>query len=169
MYPAIPPRPGYPPPLRLPERPDEAEPPAGALRQSLSEYDRRLGLGATGPILSSARQVAQSEWVTGEATLEVIADRSGLVRSVRVVNASQDTDGWRRYAEELQAAPASNLRLPEEARGVWTLIFVRAANERATGSHAWWSPGVAFTFDLSNIASKKTRTVHSHVLSEVWF
>jgi hypothetical protein len=169
MYPAIPARPGRPPPLRLPERPDDLMPPAGGLRQSLSEYDRQIGLGGTGPVVSLAREVGMSEWVTGEATIAVVVDRSGVIRSARLVDASRDTAGWRRYTEKLGQSARSGMRLPEQARGAWALLYVRIDNERPTGRERWWSPGVAITFDLSNAGSRKVRSVHPRVLGEVWF
>jgi hypothetical protein len=164
----VPALPGQPPPLRLPERPDEAQAPAGAVRQSLSELDRRLGLGSAGPVVSAARDVAQSEWVTGTALIEVIADRTGRIQSVRVVGASTDPDGWRRYAEELRGAQRSGMRLPETSRGLWTLLELRAQNELSSGHQRWWAPGV-FLFEIADVNAHRMRTVHTKVLSEVWF
>jgi hypothetical protein len=161
--------PGRPAPRRLPERPDEVVPPAGELRQSLSEYDRRMGLGGAGPIVSAAREVAQREWVTGQATIEIIADRSGTIQSARVVGVSRDEDGWRRYAAELRGSARGGMRLPETARGVWTLLAVRIGNERTSGHRYWWSPGAWLSFDLADVNARRVRTVHTQVLSEIWF
>jgi len=102
----------------------------GALRQSLSEFDRQLGLGGSGPLVSAAREVAMSEWVTGEATFEILVDRSGMIQSARIVDASRDAAGWRRFGEELKSSsPRPGMRLPERARGVWTLLYVNVDNE----------------------------------------
>jgi hypothetical protein len=154
----------------LPERPDEVEPPAGALRQSLSEFDRQLGLGGSGPLVSAAREVAMSEWVTGEATFEVLVDRSGMIQSARLVDASRDAAGWRRFGEELKSSsPRSGMRLPERARGVWTLLYVNVDNELTSGHRRWWAPGAVLTFDIADVHARRVRTVHTHVLGEVWF
>jgi hypothetical protein len=165
----VPALPGRPAPTRLPERPDEVQPPAGDTRQSLSELDRRVGLGGAGPVITAARQIAQSEWVTGRATLEIMADREGRIRSVRVVEASRDTDGWLRYGQELRTAQQSGMRLPEEARGIWMLLEVRIDNELSSGHRNWWAPGLVFFFDLADVNARRLRTVHTQVLSEVWF
>jgi hypothetical protein len=164
----VPSQPGRPAPFRLPERPDEVQAPAGGFRQSLSELDRRHGLGGSGPIVSAARDVAQSEWVTGHALLAVMTDRTGRIQSVAVVESSGDVDGWRRYADELKASHGSGMRLPEQARGVWTLLDVRVGNELSSGHRRWWAPG-AFIFDIADVNAHRQRTVHTQVLGEVWF
>jgi hypothetical protein len=160
---------GRPAPFRLPERPDEAEPPAGGFRQSLSELDRRLGLGSAGPIVTAARQLAQSEWMTGRATLAILADRTGRIQSVRVVDSSGDVDGWRRYSEELRGAERAGMRLPEQARGLWTLLDIRVTNELSSGHTRWWAPGLIFNFELADVNARRLRTVHTQVISEVWY
>ena len=60
------------------------------------------------------------------------------------------------------------MRLPETARGLWTLLEVHAENEPSSGHQRWWAPGV-FVFDIADVNSHRVRTVHTKVLSEVWF
>jgi hypothetical protein len=160
---------GRPAPLRLPERPDEVAPPAGGFRQSLSELDRRMGLGSAGPIITAARQVAQSEWVTGHALLAIMADRTGQIRSVSVLDSSIDADGWLRYANKLRTEQRPGMRLPEQARGAWVLLAVRVNNDLSSGHTHWWSPGLTFNFEIADINARRVRTVSTQVVSEVWF
>jgi hypothetical protein len=168
-FPALPTRPVPPAPLALPERPDGNTPPAGGLRQALAEYDRQLGLGRTSPIVSTFAAVGMSEWVTGEATFEVIVDRSGRFRSVRVLDASRDAEGWGRVVEKLRQSACRGIRFPTSAVGTWALVFVKMDNERFSGPNRYWWPGWTLAFDPSSAGSARTRVVRSHVLSEVWF
>jgi hypothetical protein len=159
-------------PYLLPEQagnPDVAEPAAGGLRQALAEYDRRLGLGGGGPVVSEARAIAQREFVTGSATFEVLAEPSGRIRTVRLRNASQDRQGWERFAEALHQARVTGMRLPEQAHGVWLVLYVSAENELSTGQTSLWSPGVWLAFDVASVYAQRLRTVESRVLTEVWY
>jgi len=160
-------------PYILPEQagaPDTAEPAAGGLRQALVEYDRRIGLGGGGAVVSTARNIAQGEYVTGSATFEVIADASGRIRSVRLQDATPgDKDGWQRFAEELHQQRATGMRTPEGAHSVWMILYVSAENELSTGHNSWWSPGVVLTFDVAAINARRLRTVTSRILTEVWY
>jgi hypothetical protein len=61
------------------------------------------------------------------------------------------------------------MRLPEAARGVWTLIELRADNELTSGHRRWWAPGVFLNFDIADVNAHHMRTVHARVLTEVWF
>jgi hypothetical protein len=159
-------------PYLLPEQagnPDVAEAPAGGLRQALSEYDRRIGIGGGGPVVAAARKVLQGEFVTGSATFEVIADPTGRIRAVRLQDASRDREGWQRFAEELHQQHASGMRVREHTQAVWMILYVSAENEPTSGHNTWWYPGTVFAFDVSDINSRTVRTVTSRVLTEVWY
>jgi hypothetical protein len=158
-----------PPPNLLPERPDNAEPPAGALRQGLSEYDRRIGTGSSGAIVSLARSVAMGAVATGSATVEVIADRSGAIRSARIIDVDGDRARWEDFAEALRSARTTTMRIGEGARGVWMHLYVTANVERTSGRRQWWSPGVLLAFDIADVSARQQRVVQTSVLSEVWF
>jgi hypothetical protein len=110
-----------------------------------------------------------SEWVTGRALFEVVADRSGRVRSARLVDATRDMTGWQRYGEKLLSTPLRGMRLPESARGVVSLLDVSAENELSSGHRYWWSPGVALSFDIADASARRARTVQARALNEVWF
>ncbi|HKQ69320.1 MAG TPA: hypothetical protein VJT73_08275 [Polyangiaceae bacterium] len=169
ILPATPEPPAPPPPYVLPERPDQAEPPQGGLRQSLSEYDRRLGLGGGGAVVSAVRNLAMTERARGSATFEVVVDRTGKVRTVRLLDASRDAPEWREFGIALSAEPIPNVRIPETARAAWVLVHVDANDELTSGQRRWWSYGVWLTFDVADVSAHRERVVHSRVLSEVWF
>jgi hypothetical protein len=159
-------------PYLLPEtaaNPDVAEPPAGGLRQALSEYDRRIGLGGGGAIVAAARKVLEGEYVTGSATFEVIADPSGRIRAVRLQDASRDREGWQRFGEELHQERVAGMRAREHSQAVWMILYVSAENELPTGNAIGWYPGTVISFDSSNIGSQRVRSVSSRVLTEVWY
>ena len=165
----MPPPPNLPAPYILPERPDAVQPPAGGLQQALSEHDRMVGLGGVGPVVSSAREIALSETVTGKATFEVITDHAGRVRTARIVDVSRDREGWERFGEALRKAPVTGMRLPEEARGAWVLLEVTVGNELTSGQRRWWDYGVLVAFDVADVNAQRERIVHTRILSEVWF
>jgi hypothetical protein len=169
LLPSVPGPMAPPAPNLLPERPDNAQPPVGGLRQGLSEYDRRLGLGATGAIVSLARSVAMGHIATGSASLEIIADHTGSIRSVRVVDVDGERARWEDYAEALRGARAPSMRVSEVTRGVWMRLWVSANIERASGRRNWWSQGVFLTFDLADTSAHRQRLVETRVLSQVWF
>jgi hypothetical protein len=159
-------------PFLLPEQPvspDVAQPPAGGLRQALSEYDRRIGLGGGGGVVAAARKVLQGEFVTGSATFEVIADPSGRIRAVHLQDASRDREGWQRFGEELHQAHASGMRAREHSQAVWMILYVSAENQNPSGHAAQWFPGTVIGFDLSYVGARELRTVTTRVLTEVWY
>jgi hypothetical protein len=172
QIPATPPPGQRPAPYRLPERPG-ATPPAGGLRQALSEYDRRLGLGAGGAVEDLARTDLVDSSAVGSAVLEVRVDRSGVVRTVRVVSASQDLADWQQLARELRGARAGRIRMPAGAAGAWMRIGLEARVTDPSGLGRPFPltlyPG-AVGFDVTSLAhASDLRTVFVSVLSEVWY
>ena len=141
----------------------------GGLRQALSEYDRRLGLGPSGPVVSAARRAGMSGTARGNARFEILVDRSGTIQSVSLLDASQDVHEWRRFAQSLQAMPLQGMRLGEDAQGVWMLLDVSANNERSSGHRRYWDYGLTFLFDVADISARTMRVVHATVASEVAF
>lgn len=165
---AIPPPPTVPPPFNIPERPGFTPFPAGGLRQALAEYDRREGLGASGPIEHAIRVLAMSSVARGTAVFAIRAQASGQIAAVRVTAANEDIEAWRELGERLTTLSVLPLRLPEEANGVWMVIRVEARVVHPAGDRSIY-PGTLLAFDPSNIATRQLRVVHAQTLSELWF
>jgi hypothetical protein len=155
-------------PSKLSEAPDFAKRSAGGLRQALDEYDRRLGLAPGGGVVSAARALAMSEPVNGGARLEIVVDATGRILRAAVIDASEDTESWRRYAEALQEIPIRGMRA-EGNHGVWMLVDVSSTVESSSAHTRWWAPGVALVFDVADIGARRTRVVHANVASEMSF
>jgi hypothetical protein len=153
----------------LSERPGFAPSGAGGLRAALDEHDRQLGLGQGGPVASAAREIGMSEIVTGSARFEIVLDPSGQIRSATLLDASGDTAGWQRFADELGRASMRATRIGEGANGAWMLLDVDATNEPSSGHRRWWAPGIALLFDAGDINARDTRVVHSRVSSQLSF
>ena len=171
LVPATPPPPSLPAPLALPERPG-APPPAGGLRQALSEYDRRGGLGAAPAVASLSRGLLQNADAWGSATLVVAMDARGTIQMARVLSSSGDDAAWGQFAAELRGKHV-RARLPAEARGIWMTLGVEARTNAARGiggGPVSVARGGLLTFDLADLAAvPQQRLVQTSVLSEVWY
>lgn len=171
IAPATPPPPERPAPFVLPERTDR--PPAvGGLRQALSEYDRRAGLGPDGAVLSELHARIEQGYVSGTALLEVLVDRQKRVRSVRVLDSTGDAAAWFELANDFRGTSLPRLRLPSEANGAWMEVRVEALPRMPSGRRAGrvaWYPGTVIAFDSADWWAVEQRTVHARVVSEVWY
>jgi hypothetical protein len=139
------------------------------LRQALAEYDRRLGMGPTGAVLSAARRVAMGETATGSARFEVWVDRTGTIRRVALRDASGDVPGWQQYAQALRSTPIPAMRMGDTAQDAWMVIDVSAQNERSSGRRRLWDYGLSLSFDVADIGARTMRVVHTRTASELTF
>lgn len=165
---ALPPPPTTPPPFDIPERPGFTPFPAGGLRQALSEYDRRGGLDAGGPVTRAIETTAMSSIARGSAVFAIRARTTGQIASVRLTAANRDIDAWRDFGARLSTLSVAPLRLPEDAAGVWLVVRVEARVVHPAGDRDWY-PGTLFAFDPSNIDTQPLRVVHAQVLSQLWY
>ncbi len=131
----------------LPGAPDKA-PSAGSrerneapgmqqsVRDVLQEHDRQLGLGAGGPIVGLAEDVARASatpW-NSRATFEVVADARGVVTAVRLVDASEAWGDWERVVADLRdALRRVVLRVPAGAAGVQATLEVMSRFQLPSG------------------------------------
>jgi len=143
-------------------------PPAGGLRQALDEYDRRAGLGAGGPILRALETIAMSSTARGSAIFAIRARKDGQIDSVRLTAANRDIAAFRDLGAQLMTLSVADLRLPEEANGVWLVVRMDARVVHPAGDRRWY-PGTLFAFDPSNISTHALRVVHARTLTELWF
>lgn len=143
-------------------------PPAGGLRQALDELDRRAGLGASGPVLQALETIAMSSTALGSAVYSIRARKSGEIDVVRLTGANRDVDAFRELGTRLMTLSVANLRLPEEANGVWLVVQLDARITRPAGDRTRY-PGTLLAFDPSNIGTHALRVVHARTLSELWF
>jgi hypothetical protein len=164
----IPERPTPPAPYRFVlEHPELLLQTSGGLRQGVAEYDRRVGVGPSGPVLAAVRRVGMSETATGTARFELLVDRSGKIQSVSLVGASENVAGWQRFAHTLLATPISGMRLAETAEGAWVIVDVSANNERSSGHRRFWDYGLTLAFDVADAGARTLRVVRATVASEL--
>lgn len=168
IAPALPPPPTVPVPFGIPERPEMAPLPAGGLRQSLDELDRRAGLGASGPVIRALQTIAMGSTARGTAVYAIRAEANGQIAAVRLTAANQDVDLFRDLGMRLRTLSVSPLRLPEEAHGLWVVVRLETTVVHPAGDRRWY-PGTLFAFDPSNIDTQPLRVVHAQALSELWF
>lgn len=142
--------------------------PEGGLRQSLSELDRRAGLGAAGPVINAIETTAMSSTALGSAVFAIRTQATGQIAAVRLTAANRDIPEWRELESRLGTLSVSGLRLPEAAHGTWLVVRVEAHNVHPAGDRDWY-PGTLFAFDPSNIDTHELRVVHTQVLSELWY
>ena len=109
-----------------------------------------------------------SSTALGSAVYAIRARKSGEIDAVRLTAANRDIQLFRDLGTTLQTISVSNLRLPEEANGVWLVVRLDARIAHPAGDRRWY-PGTAFAFDPSNIATHALRVVHARTLSELWF
>lgn len=132
------------------------------------ELDREAGLGAGGPILRALETIAMSSTARGSAVYAIRARSNGQIQSVRLTAANHDLEGFRDLGTRLMTLSVANLRLPEEANGVWLVVRIDARTVHPAGDRGWY-PGTLFAFDPSNIGTQRLRVVHARTLSELWF
>jgi hypothetical protein len=118
-----------------PER-NEAPGMQQSVRDALQEHDRALGLGAGGPIVGVAEDVARASvtpW-NSRATFEVVADATGAITAVRLVDASEAWGDWERVASDLrEALRRLALRVPKGASGLEATIEVTSRFQLPSG------------------------------------
>lgn len=107
-----------------------------SVRDALAEHDRALGLGAAGPVVAIAEDVARASstpW-NSSATIEVVADGTGAVAAVRLVRVSEAWGDWERVASDLrEALRRLTLRVPKGASGVEATIEVTSRFQLPSG------------------------------------
>lgn len=168
ILPGLPPPPTVPMPFRIPERPQFAPPPAGGLRQTLSEHDRRLGLGPAGPVLTAARSLAEGSRARGSAVIAVRVEGTGQIAAARVTSSSQSAAAWGELATRLASLSVRAVRLPEAAKGAWMVLRIEAEPRLPAGERLRY-PGVLLAFDVANAGARPVRMVTARVLSELWY
>lgn len=166
--PGLPPPPIVPMPFQFPERPELAPPPAGGLRQTMAELDRRLGLGAAGPVLTAAESLAEGSIAQGSAVIAVRVEAPGQIAAARVTSASEDAAAWGELATRLASLSLPALRLPEAAKGAWMVLRIEVAPRLPAGDRLSY-PGVLLAFDSANAGARPVRIVSGRVLSELWY
>jgi hypothetical protein len=110
-----------------------------AVRTALHERDRALGLGASGPVVAAAEEIARTSIaeVESHATLEAIADAEGNIVAVTVADASTDRAGWDTVAKALLAslrAKRVRVRVPKGSRGVAMAIAIDSKEALPSGA-----------------------------------
>lgn len=166
--PGLPPPPTVPMPFRIPERPQFTPLPAGGLRQTMSEYDRRLGLGPSGPVLAAAQSLAAGSPVRGSAVITVRVESTGQIAAARVTASSQSAAAWGELAARLASMSVRAVRLPEAAKGAWMVLRIESEPRLRSGDRLHY-PGVLLAFDVSNIGARPAPMVTAQVLSELWY
>lgn len=107
------------------KKPEKQPPPSvGLLSEGLAAQAAEQGAAPSSPAVSAGYRAAQLGPRDGTAVLEIRADASGTVISVRVVG--DDVSGsWTAVAEELLARLAGRvLRIPEGAKGMVTRLRI---------------------------------------------
>jgi hypothetical protein len=135
-----------------------------AVRQTLSDRDKNLGLGASGPVVSALEGVARTSTaeVESHAVFEVVADGEGRVVSVALSEASEGWGAWREVGKELLAAMAKKrVRVRHGARGLAMTIAIDSREALPSGA----APGVNVTlFDQKVHSGKNARSAAVSVL-----
>ncbi|MGA7120697.1 MAG: hypothetical protein WBY94_11395 [Polyangiaceae bacterium] len=107
-----------------------------SVRDALAEHDRALGLGAAGPIVAIAEEVARASstpW-NSNATIKVLVDATGAVAAVRLVRVSEAWGDWGRVASDLrEALRRLTLRVPKGSSGVEATIEVTSRFQLPSG------------------------------------
>jgi hypothetical protein len=164
-----------------------------AVRDDLHARDVAMGLGASGPLVSAAREAARPNIAPeiGAATIDVETDADGRITSARVVDAAADRLAWTDVARQLVLLMAAKpLRVPPGARGLRARLRIVAERTLPAGESrpaetgattqdacdasgvvrrciAGLPAGVSGTFgDVSNFGAKRSRNVRVEVLSE---
>lgn len=130
------------PPPRLSERQVLNRRLRQSLMTSLARQDQERGLGPEGPAVEAVtRIVMESATQPNTSGLLVIhTDAAGLTRSVEVLEASNDAQGWQRIARELSRALAGKkLRVPQRSGGISMQLRVTSRTQLPSGA----DPGLA--------------------------
>lgn len=123
-----------------------------SLRSGLAAHDQQLGLGPEGPAVASVKGIVLASATTPNtnAVLRLRTDAEGRTVHVEVVEASNESDGWRRIAAELERALAGKrLRVPPGTGGVSMLLRVASRVQLPSGA----DPGLAV--ELFGLTIKK--------------
>jgi hypothetical protein len=139
--------------------PEEAPPidnvapgPQQALRDGIHERDHDLGLDVGGPLVAVAEELTRPSAtpVDSQAHFEVMADATGHVTSVRLLDASEGYDAWNELVSSFQGALRDRaLQVPSGTRGVAITIEVTSRVQLPSG----FDPGVDVS--ILNIPLKK--------------
>jgi len=115
------------PPVSGPSVPNEAPGIDQSIRDALSDRDREVGLAAGGPIVGVAEEISRASetpW-NAQATFEVVADASGAVTAVHLLDASEAWGAWAQVAQDLNAAlRGRTLRVPAGSSGLAVTLDV---------------------------------------------
>lgn len=111
-----------------------------SVRRALDDRDRELGLDSAGPAITALEQATMQSTVpsNAKANLEVVADASGHVTSVRVLDVSEDWPSWQRVAAQTLKALEGKVLRNAGPRGVAMTIAVESRWQLPSGS----DPGV---------------------------
>ena len=103
---------------------------------ALQDRDRRLGLGAAGPMLGIAmRDARRSDTPESIADLQAVVDGSGGVRSVSLLGATGGRDAWEHVAAQMEGDLSGvKLRVPREVEAVVVKIRVVVALRMPSGA-----------------------------------
>ena len=107
-----------------------------SIRAELSRRDRAIGMSAGAPLLALTRDVVRRSRAptSGRARFEIRTDPSGVVASVRVVDASASHEAWNDAAQTLARESRSRtLAVPRGARGIAVTIEVLSSVKTASG------------------------------------
>lgn len=113
-----------------------------SLQRGLASHDQRVGLGPEGPAVAAVKSIVLASATTPNtnAVLRLRTDADGRTVHVEVVEASNESDGWRRIAAELERALAGKrLRVPPGTGGVSMLLRVASRVQLPSGA----DPGLA--------------------------
>ncbi|HSO31559.1 MAG TPA: hypothetical protein VLT33_03555 [Labilithrix sp.] len=111
------------------------------LRAPARERERELGLGPDGPVLAALSEAASlgTTSVKGRAVFLAIADGTGMVIGIDVLECDGGRAGWQGAAAAAQAAlKGKKLRLPTAAKGAQMRIEIVSAWKLPSGH----DPGV---------------------------
>lgn len=126
------------------------------IRSELRNRDRRLGLGASGPVIAQVEEIARmgASAIESHASFDVVANGEGEIVSVVVSDASEDRAGWQEVAKALLAslrAKHVRVRVPRSARGLAMTIAIDSREALPSGA----APGVNVRVFDQKIASGK--------------
>jgi hypothetical protein len=107
-----------------------------ALREPARQRERELGLGPEGPVLAALDQAtsASTAPVTGRAVFVAVADGTGMIVGIDVVECDGARSGWANAAEIARASlNGKKLRMPSSATRAELRIEVTSAWKLPSG------------------------------------
>lgn len=107
-----------------------------ALREPARARERELGLGPEGPVLKALGEATEASAapVTGRAVFVAVADRTGMIVGIDVVDCDGGRNGWAEAAELARAAlKGKKLRVPSTATGAEMRIEITSAWKLPSG------------------------------------